>query len=395
MKTPGPAFPRRLVPILIIFYFLSTMLFTAIPQSLAEGHRSDGAPERVPVNLNFDAGAMGDLVPSSVAKDPVEQVQALGNPITPYLVGRWTTNQVKFPLSVYGPFSCTLWAESQKGAKNAYFVVEITKGGAQVATINTSRQAIGTNPTRFELADTLNIELDTGETLTVTVNFYADLNVVAGTIFPQPAQITFLYGGAQYASKISITTLPIVIEIPRPEFDGSSEVISFSATVKEAFDTDPAKMNYSLTITPPVDCNMKTLSEVDTHETDEGTIFSVDWDYLKDKGKDGDYKITMAVSYDGNFSFTNSSKIYIEVPHKSVTNLNETPKQPLIIGSAGIGVLLVGLTVYFNRRTLFKKRYASTKSKASGKPRQAVPKQKISAKTGGNAQEPSEVEEET
>jgi len=352
---------------------LSFVMLNPLLSGMALGgpHSRESTEENGPVDLYMNNGANGQLVPTPVGKETVEQINMVGSqpPLPAIPVGRWTTAQINVPLSIQGPFSCTLWADSQKGAKNAYFVVDIYTGSTSLGRFNTSKIGLSMSPTRFDISGELNAELAAGDTLSATVYFYADWVVNPGSIIPQPAQATYLYGGSQYTSGVMITTLPIKVSVLQPAVENGVDYIVFSAKVKEAFDADSSKMFYNMTIQPPVGCEIAHTSKVDVRKTDEGLMFSVDWNYTKDKTENGDFIITMLASYDGNRTFTNTSTYYIKVPHKQVTGIEETPMQPLVLGSVGFGLILVSLAVYVNRKAIFKGRFASKKGPAKQRPK--------------------------
>lgn len=362
--------------ILVVLSLLMTVPGLAFSATGAPPRGS--SQDKVLVKLNFDNGANGNLIPTPVDRDPVEQIAMLGKPpgtiVAGMVIGHWATKQIKFPISVSGPFACTLWADSQKGAKNAYFTIDIYKGTTLLEHYNTSRQTLGSDPVRYDISATLNVELAAGDTLSTSIYFFSDLVINPGTIIPQPAQATFLYGGGQYSSGISITTIPMIVNVPEPGVQDGVDFITFSAKVKEAFDADPSKMNYTLIITPPSGGTMKHLGKVNPQSTTEGLAFSLVWNYTKDNAKDGFYTITMDASYDGNTTFTNTSKYYVYIPRKAVTGFENTPMQPLIIGSVALAVIFIGFAVYYNRKKIFKNRYAGSKAGSKDKGPKARPK---------------------
>jgi hypothetical protein len=384
MSTPWTS-PRSAALALLICFFLTNPMLAGMALGIPPSR--DATEYQGPVDLFLNNGANGQLIPTPVGKETAEQINMLGSqpPVPAIPVGRWTTAQIKFPISISGPFSCTLWADSQKGAKNSYFVVDIYVGSTSLGRFNTSKKGLSMSPTRFDVSGELNAELATGGTLSATVYFYADWVVNPGSIFPQPAQATFLYGGGQYTSGIMVTTLPILVSVLKPAVENGVDYIVFSSKVKEAFDADLSKMFFNMTIEPPVGCEMAHTSKADVRKTEDGITFSVDWNYTKDKAVDGDFIVTMRASYDGNRTFTNTSTFNIKVPHKQVTGIEETPMQPLIMGSAGFGLVLVFLAVYVNRKTIFKGRYGTKKALPKEQPR-------TKAKEGGPKERPRKVE---
>jgi hypothetical protein len=269
-----------------------------------------------------------------------------------------------------------LWADSEKGAKNAYFMVDVLKGTTAVGIFNTTKIDLGQNPTKLEISGTLDADFVQGDTLSVSVYFYADPN--AGVPLPQPAKGTFFFGGGQYTSGISITTDPLIVDIKDPEVNSASDYIGFPALVEEAFGSDPSKMTYNMTLEPPSGVKMDHLTPVETQTTSQGLLFVVDWDYTKDNGKDGYYTVTMSASYDGNNTVTNTSKFFLKIPKAAVTDLSNTPRQPLIIGGALAGVAAVVVLVFVFRKKIFK-----------GK---AAPKTKTVSKTKVKKEGPEEEE---
>jgi len=220
-------------------------------------------------------------------------------------------------------------------------------------------------------ADILNVEVRSGESLDVQLHYYADLMIVPGKILPQPAQASFLFGGGGYTSGISIVTQPITIEILEPEVEPNVDYISFRASVKEAFDSDPARMNPTMTITPPQKGEFKTYTNATGTKTIDGILFNVDWEFTKDKAKDGKYTVTLDLSYDGNLTFSNTTSFELDVPEKSVTDISQTPKEPFI----AIGIIVVVCLLLFiaHKKGLFKRKKSKAKKgpkvKAKGMPK--------------------------
>jgi hypothetical protein len=314
----------------------------------------------------------------------VEQVNMFSTPLIapPLTIGRWNSKELKMPLSIYGEFSCTLWADSTTGANNAYFEVSILRGSTVVAEYNTSRKDIsaGAQPTRFDINDILNVELQGGETLGVMVGFDADpLSLIS------PAQATFYFGGGQYKSGITVKTLPIKIDIMEPDVEDNADFIGFKVLVKEAFDANPADMNFTIVITPPPGGQMKHLGQADSSKTDDGIMFSIDWDYTKEKKlKDGLYKVAMTATYDGNFTFSNSTSFNIDVPDVPITDLQPPELNPYVVGGAAVALVIVILAIYLNRRKIFRgklKRKGKGKVSVKGKGKKRPPKSKTRSKS--------------
>jgi hypothetical protein len=335
-------------------------------------------PVPISVKLYFNDTTAGSMTPIPLDGEGVESQTLLGRPSaliqTPF--GRWATADAKMPLSVYGAFTCILWVESQQGAKNAYFVVEVYRESTKLHTYNTTKKDITATPTRFDIFDILNVEVRSGEALFVMVYFYADLTT---SFPPQPSQANFLYGGGEYTSGISITTVPMTIEIIEPEVEKDIEYISFRAKVMEAFDVDPNAMNVTMTITPPKDGEVKSLGKVEGLKTADGILYNVEWEYLKDKkAKSGEYTITLEASYDGTQVFTNTSKFTIEVPKRSVTDISQTPKEPFII--IGVVVLIIVVVLIGYKKGLFKRRAPKAMKRGVPAKKEAPVKKKATEK---------------
>ena len=351
--------------ILVFIFCISPWLCLA---SASEHRDTTAPPEKVPVKLYFNNGAMGDLVATPVNKETIEQTAMVGNhpPVPAAPIGRWSTQQLKYSISLKGAFNCTFWADSEKGAKNAYFTIQVLRGTTALGIFNTTKLNLGQSPTRLDISEALDAELVSGDTLSVSVYFYAD--PIPGIPFPQPAKGTFFFGGGHYTSSISITTQPLIVEVLKPEVNSAIEYIGFPAKVKEAFGADPSKMNYTMTITAPPGVKLNHLTPVDTQTTEDGLLFVIDWAFTKDNAKDGEYTVTMQASYDGNNTVTNTSKFFLVIPKEAVTDLSNTPTQPLIIIGALAGVGGVVIAVYLNRRKIFKGK-AVPKTKTVIKPK--------------------------
>jgi len=347
----------------------------AIPNAAGPAQGTGDDPEPVMIDLYMNDSATGSLIPVTVDHENVEARDMAGNPAIPYVVGRWATADLKIPLSIYGAFSCTLWIESLDSAKNAWFKVNIYRDSTLLAEFNSTRQDLTPTPTKIVISDVLNVEIRSGESLDVQLYFYADLIIVPGKILPQAARVSFLYGGGEYTSGISIVTLPMTIVVIEPEVEISVDYISFRATVKEAFDSDPSRMNPTMTITPPEKGEFKTYSNATGTKTADGILFNVDWEFTKDKAKDGKYTVTLELSYDGNVTFSNTTSFELDVPEKTVTDISGTPKESFII--VGVVVVICLLLFVAHKKGMFKRKKGKTKTrpKAKGKPK-AKPKSK-------------------
>jgi WD40 repeat protein len=121
-----------------------------------------------------------------------------------------------------------------------------------------------------------------------------------------------------------------------------------------------------MTIEPPSGVKLNHLTPVETETTSDGLLFIIDWEYTKDNAKDGDYTVTMETSYDGNNTVTNTSTFKMTIPKAAVTDLSNTPKGPLIILGALVGVGVVAVVVYINRKRIFRPK-TSTKGKQTKK----------------------------
>ena len=373
---------RRDLPMRSSFFIVLVMTLTilvpmaAIPTGAGPAQGSGDGPEPVRIDLYMNNSATGALIPVTVTHENVEARDMAGNPALPFVVGRWATADLKVPLSIYGAFSCTLWAESMDSAKNAWFEVEVYRDSTLLAEFNSTRQDLSTTPTKIVISDMLNVELRSGESLDVQVYYYADLMIVPGKILPQAARASFLYGGGEYTSGIAIITTPLTIEVIEPEVEPNVDYISFRASVKEAFDSDPGRMHPVLTVTPPPKGEFKTYSNATGTKTAEGILFNVDWEYTEDKAQDGKYTVTLELSYDGNLTFSNTTSFELDVPEKAVTDISQTPIKPFII--VGV-VVLVGVLFFFAyKKGLFKKGRPRPKGKGAkpkAKPK-AAPKGK-------------------
>jgi hypothetical protein len=358
--------------IVIVMTLTLFLPMAAMPNGAGPAQGSGDGPEPVRIDLYMNNSATGSLIPVTVGHENVEARDMAGNPALPFVVGRWATADLKIPLSIYGSFSCTLWVESMDSAKNAWFEVEVYRDSTLLAEFNSTRQDLSPTPTKIVISDMLNAELRAGESLDVQVYYYADLIIVPNKILPQAARASLLYGGGQYTSGISIITTPLTIEILEPEIEPNVDYISFRATVKEAFDSDPGRMHPVLTVTPPPKGEFKTYSNATGTKTAEGVLFNVDWEYVEDKAKDGKYTVTLELSYDGNLTFSNTTSFELDVPEKAVTDISQTPIKPFII----IGVfVLVGVLVFFAyKKGLFKKRKTRPKGKKTKTKAKARPK---------------------
>jgi hypothetical protein len=217
---------------------------------------------------------------------------------------------------VSGPASVTIWARSQAGAKNAGFRVNMMRNGdtGNSQALFTNRQTLGAEPVKLSATGTFNMQFTSGDTFDVQLVWLSDPQHVFG-----PAGSgEFLYGNAQYDSNVKIAFQSHPISITNI----TAPVIALAATTikaefRDILGADPSTMVYSLSVSGATTATPANLG-APSPSGGTGNTSSVTWTWNAklDNAKSGQYTITVAISYDGNATTTNSTALTITFPVK-------------------------------------------------------------------------------
>jgi hypothetical protein len=328
----------------ITIALLLASLIALTPATSVSGQADE--PKNIDLYLNGDPFG-GDLTPIPPGRKIALDAATSGNPLIPTLVGSWITEELATTISVFGPVTASVWIKSNDEAKNAWIELEIFADTTKVGEFNSTKLDLTSTPIELIITGNLNVDLVGGEQLSIRLYFYSDMK--PSWPLPVPADATVLYGGGKYKSKVSVRTSPVTIEIPEPEVDKNVDYVGLRIRVIEAFNVDPAKLTLNLTVQGP--SFPKHLSNMSVTDENEYVVLMWDWYFLKDKAKDGDYTFMFMLSYDGNLTFTNTTKYYIDFPTKAVTQIEDTPWQDMAMPALIIVIAIVVLYMIYMKRS--------------------------------------------
>ena len=259
-------------------------------------------------------------------------------------LGIWSTRPLTAPLLINGEFTCDLWVSSDNAAKTVRITISVLRDETLFATFNTSMDSLGETPTKIRFGGNISMDVQPEQTLVVRVTFDAPK---LGGLFSEFAHVSLSYAGTEYPSGIIIYCNPFSIDIPEP--DVTQADVTFRARVIEAFDTSPAVLNFTFSITGPTKPQTITETEAKKYDTDAGhpIVISVAWDYNKDNAKDGLYKVKAGVSYDGVKFFEASNSSDLKLPSPPPKDLMKTKiTGTMIMYGAIAGVLVFAVIAY-------------------------------------------------
>lgn len=262
-----------------------------------------------PVNLYFYGGDGGELKTDLPVGNQTTDVPCPGSPLPRafgLLVGIWTTPEISTTISVEALISVSIWARSDQGANNVRFTVQILVNGNQIMDdIGTNSQSLSGTPSEF-IGDGSGsqIELNPGDTIAARLYYFADSQVVIG---PAPDS-TMLVGGSEFDTHITITTAPISISVNEPII--IEDIVTFSATYADAFGS--TKLNAMLNVNGKSD--VTTLSEPSFTPGINGSSVAWGWNYKADEAQEGEYTVSVTLSYGEDNGFTATGIYMIEFP---------------------------------------------------------------------------------
>jgi hypothetical protein len=305
-----------------------------------------------PINLYFAGGDGGELRPEMPAGNQTTDVPCPGSPLPRafgLLVGIWTTPEISAPLLVEASISVSIWAKSDQGASNVRFNAQILVNGNQQTDIYTNSQSLSGTPSEFigdGSASNGAIELNPGDTIGARVYYFADSQVIIG---PAPDS-TMIVGGADYDTHITIKTAPIFLGILDPVIDEQFGVV-VSAIFIDAF----SSTSYISNIRIDGITNAETLSQPLIAPGGNGTFISWIWDWKTDGASNGDYTITITLSYSEDNEFGASGQFYLEFPKSGGDDgglLGGGWLMPVIIIGVVAAVAGVAAKIILGRRSL-------------------------------------------
>lgn len=306
--------------------------------------------EPQPVNLYF-YGDGGDLKAEMPAGNASTEVPCYGSNTPRFFgtsVGTWTSSEINAPVNIGTTFTCSVWAKSDMGANNVYFHLWIRVNGNNVADIWTNTQGLSGTPSEFTGDDTAGgeIQLNPGDTIEVEIIYFADSQYFVG---PAPDS-TLLVGGTEVDTHITITAAPITLSVAKPVVDKELKLALFIANFTDAFSSK--RLNARLMVTGEAD--VITISDPVFSLAGNASTVAWLWDYKTDKGKCGEYTISVFLSYSEENEFFATGTYTLELSdHKEDEGILAGLGWllPLIIVVVIIAVVAIVVKVVLNRRS--------------------------------------------
>lgn len=302
--------------------------------------QKQGETEYNPVNLfmygNADRGDLLTEVPTSSTDTKADCPVTGATPGVMILVGQWYTKYLSNSMTIHGKYSFELWADGT--GNGVQFDVQLHHNGDEVTRCFSEQKNVN-GPTLFKGAvNNIDLEAKAGDTIEIWIYFsYYDIR-----------NVEILYGSIEHNSHITIVSNPINIVGIEAKIEEKIGIIT--TTFTESFGSDPAKLNYTISILGQTD--VKTLSnpiiEGTANETNATNMSVVQWiwDFKKDKAKVGQYLITIKIGYDVNTSWESESVFELTIEDKE--NGDNDISIPIFITVVVI-VVAIGAVIYKKR----------------------------------------------
>ncbi len=264
-----------------------------------------------PVNLYFDGGDGGGLKPEMPEGNATTDVPCEGfyfpRTTIGWLVGIWTSAEIRGPITIDPTVSCTLWAYSTEGANNVRFSVQLLINGDQRLEFLTDPMSLSNTPTRILGSGTgESLQLQTGDTIGARLYYFSDSRMVVGP----GADSILVVGGAEYDTHLTITTSSLSVVVQPPQV--AEQFTTVSAMVVDAF----ASTKYIASVRIDGIVDAISISGPSISPGGNGTSVSWVWDHLTDGAKSGEYTITITVSYSEDNVFTSAATYRLEFPQE-------------------------------------------------------------------------------
>lgn len=268
--------------------------------------QQENISDPAPMNL-YLYGDGADLKPEVPIGNSTTEVDCPGHP-TPrfagYYIGTWTSSPLTMPVVIDTLFSCSLWAYSSQSASNVRFNVEIQVNGNQRFQFQTESTSLSQTPTEIKGDGNRDsqMELKAGDTFGVRLAYFSDPARIIG----QGASSTLIVGSDEHDSHLTITTSPMSLFTNSPVIN--LDIVAFSATFIDAFSA--TRLHAHIFIDGVVE--VVTISEPIFSLSDNGSVVSWDWNFKTDKGRDGEYTVSVSLCYGDENDFKATGVYFLE-----------------------------------------------------------------------------------
>jgi hypothetical protein len=255
--------------------------------------------EPQPVNMYFYSGEEGGLLVEVPMGNTTAEVECPGNPtprLAGYYIGTWASRPINTPVEIDDQISCGLWAYSNEQANNVHFNVEFYVNGQELFQFTTESSSLSITPEEIIGSGQSQepILLATGDIISVRLAYFSDSRFGVGP----GADSILIVGDAEHDTHITVTASPMTLEIQEPEIQEQFVVIS--AYINDSF----ASTRYFTGIKILGRTDVEAISEPTFTREGNATIATWIWDFKMDEAQDGEYRVSISVSYSEDNEFS-------------------------------------------------------------------------------------------
>jgi len=330
----------------------ATIASPSVPAGQTFSPRDAG--EGISLRLYFTGKTMGPEAPSTngsgestPAPGRVWGCNVFGTPI-----GTWS-RILAGPVEIAGDLEVNLYAQSQSGAKDVGFRINMMKNGGETRDYYTNRQDVGPTPVLLTATGTYTQSFAAGDSLDIELVWISAPTYLIGPC----GGGEFVYGSREVDSEVSLTFAahPITIaNITVPEDKLTRQKLTVKTDFTDALGAVPEKLAYAIAISGATAASPALLKGPVTSVAGNVTTVSWEWDHAADKAKSGSYTIAVTIGYDANHSVTNATTLPLRFDRVKVPPTNPIPGGDLgliaIIGGVAAAGICIAAVVLIRRR---------------------------------------------
>ncbi len=304
---------------------------------MQQANESEPQPVTLYMYGSADNGGLKPMLPSNTTGNSARPAQFGGANLPGgigWYVGEWTSPKATAAMTIATTVDGAFWAVGT--GQDVTIYVYIDHNGNEIGREGTDTKSVN-GDTEFLLSTTISaVDMAVGDTISIRI--YAGSRV--GSNFE------VAWGSLQYNSHITITCNPILVTINQPLV--SEQNVVFSASIQDAFVSTALIANLKVTNHGDI----LSISEPRFSQGEEnGTTVSWDWDYKTDKARNGEYTVTVVLSYSEENEFTATGSYILEFPETGEDGGGLGWLIPLIIVVVIIAVIVVVVKVVLARRS--------------------------------------------
>lgn len=267
---------------------------------MQQANETEPQPVTLYMYSSADNGELKPMLPSNTTGNSARPAQYGGANLPGgigWYVGEWTSPKATAAMTIATTVNGAFWAVGTGQDVTIYVYIdhndnEIGREGTDTKSVN--------GDTEFLLSTTISaVDMAVGDTISIRI--YAGSRV--GSNFE------VAWGSSQHNSHITITCNPMLVTINQPLV--SEHNVVFSASIQDAFVSTALIANLKVTNHGDI----LSISEPRFSQGEEnGTTVSWDWDYKTDKARNGEYTVTVVLSYSEENEFTAMGSYILEFP---------------------------------------------------------------------------------